>query len=84
MVPGLPLLACRAIKCDNPAQHRHWMIRAFAIGVGVGTIRVWIGVFAGFGLLSLSASHDVAFWLAFLIHVAAAEWWLQRTPALTG
>ncbi len=78
------LLAFRAIKRDNPAQHRRWMIRAFAVSVGVGTIRVWIGVFAGFGLLSLPASFAVAFWLAFLIHVAAAEWWLQRTPALTG
>ena len=78
------LLAFRAIKRDNPAQHRRWMIRAFAVGVGVGTIRVWIGVLAGFGLLSLPASFAVAFWLAFLIHVAAAEWWLQRTPALTG
>jgi len=78
------LLAFRAIKRDDPAQHRRWMIRAFAVGVGVGTIRIWLGVFQGFGMLSLPTSFAVAFWLAFLIHVAAAEWWLQRTPALTG
>jgi hypothetical protein len=60
------------------------MIRAFSVAVGVGTIRVWTIVFQGFGMLSLPASLAVAFWLAFLIHVAAAEWWLQRTPALTG
>ena len=29
--------------------------------------------------------HDrVAFWISFALHVAAAEWWLRRTPALTG
>ncbi len=78
------LLAFLAIKRGNPAQHRRWMIRAFAVAVGVGTIRVWMGVFLSFGLLSLPASQAVAFWLAFLIHVVAAEWWLQRTPALAG
>jgi hypothetical protein len=26
----------------------------------------------------------VAFWLAFTMHVAFGEWWLRRTPALTG
>jgi hypothetical protein len=33
-------------------HHRRWMIRAFAVGVAVGTIRIWQAVFVGFGLLS--------------------------------
>ncbi len=78
------MLAFRAIRRDEVAQHRRWMIRAFAIGVGVGTIRIWIGLFQATGLLSFQDSFPVAFWISFALHVAAAEWWLRRTPPLTG
>jgi uncharacterized membrane protein len=46
------LLAFRAIRTHDIVQHRRWMIRAFAIGVVVGTIRIWIAVFQISGLLS--------------------------------
>ena len=89
LVFGVWFLAClvlafRAIRSDEVARHRRWMIRAFAIGVGVGTIRIWIGLFQATGLLSFRDSFPVAFWISFALHVAAAEWWLRRTPALTG
>jgi uncharacterized membrane protein len=38
------VLAVRAIRRDDIVHHRRWMIRAFAIAIGVGTIRIWIGV----------------------------------------
>ncbi|MGY1691373.1 DUF2306 domain-containing protein [Geodermatophilus sp. SYSU D01105] len=78
------VLAFRAIRRDDVAQHRRWMIRAFAIGVAVGTIRIWIGVFQATGLLTFEGSFAVAFWLSFALHASAAEWWLRHTPALTG
>lgn len=89
LVFGVWFLAClvlafRSIRRDDVAQHRRWMIRAFAIAVGVGTIRIWIGVFQATQLLTYEDSFAVAFWLAFVLHAAAAEWWLRRTPALTG
>lgn len=34
------VLAFRAIRRDDVPQHRRWLIRAFA--VGVGTIRIWV------------------------------------------
>jgi hypothetical protein len=34
-------LAIRAIRGDDMVHHRRWMIRAFAVGVAVGTIRIW-------------------------------------------
>lgn len=74
------LLAFRAIRRRDVVQHRRWMIRAFAIGVAVGTIRIWIGLFSATGLLDLRDSFAVAFWLAFLIHAAVAEWWIRATP----
>ncbi|MGH3368192.1 MAG: DUF2306 domain-containing protein [Nocardioidaceae bacterium] len=87
------VLAFRAIRRDDVPQHQRWMIRAFAVGVGIGTIRIWVGIFEGVeqalsGGTSPAAPDPamfgVAFWLAFVMHVALGEWWLRRTPALTG
>jgi uncharacterized membrane protein len=36
-------LAIRAIRGDDMVRHRRWMIRALAVGVAVGTIRIWQG-----------------------------------------
>ena len=87
------LLAFRAIRSDNVPQHRRWMIRAFAVGVGIGTVRIWIGVFEAIAQAmsggTSTPSPDptgfaMAFWLGFAMHVAFGEWWLRRTPALNG
>ena len=60
------------------------MIRAFAIGVGVGTIRIWIAVFTITGVLDLPAAFGPAFWLAFVLHVLFAELWLRARPLPPG
>ena len=67
------------IRRGDVVGHRRWMIRAFAVGLGVGTIRIWVGVFALAGL-ALSDSFAVAFWAGFLLHVGAGELWLRTTP----
>jgi predicted membrane metal-binding protein len=56
------------------------MIRAFAIGVAVGTIRIWIAVFQISGLLSFSAAFGPAFWISFMLHALIAELWLRTRP----
>ena len=71
------IAAYRAIRANDIARHRRWMIRAFAIGVAVATIRLWIAAFEGSGLLTFRGSFGVAFWLAFLMHALAAELWLR-------
>jgi uncharacterized membrane protein len=68
------------IRAGDTVSHRRWMIRAFAIGLGVGTIRIWIGLFQGFGLLDEVTSFGVAFWVAFTMHLIAAELWLRWRP----
>lgn len=87
------VLAFRAIRRNDVRQHRRWMIRAFAVGIGVGTIRIWVGLFEGVEQMisggTTPATPDtmmfgVAFWLAFTMHVALGEWWLRRTPASSG
>jgi uncharacterized membrane protein len=75
-------MAFRAIKRGEAANHRRWMIRAFATGLAVGTIRIWLGLFALTGLFDFSDSFGVAFWVAFVPHVLFAEWWIRATPRL--
>lgn len=73
-----------AIRRGDVTRHRRWMIRAFAIGLAVGTIRVWIGAFQAFGLMDLPDSFGVAFWLSFVLHALAAEAYLSRRPSARG
>ena len=56
------------------------MIRAFAVGIAVGTIRIWVGLFLGLGLLDFEDAFAPAFWISFSLHAAAAELWLRRFP----
>lgn len=74
------LVAFGAIRAGEQIRHRRWMIRAFAIGLGVGSIRLWVGLFQATGLLTFEAAFGVAFWIAFVIHAIAAEIWLRLRP----
>jgi uncharacterized membrane protein len=74
------VLAARAIRRDDMFHHRRWMIRAFAVGIAVGTIRIWLGIFQGFGLLDFEDAFGPAFWISFSLHAAAAELWLRAFP----
>jgi uncharacterized membrane protein len=78
------LLAVRAIRRDDVVNHRRWMIRAFAAGVAVGTVRIWIGLLLASGLLDFHDSFAAAFWIAFSLHVLAGEWWVRTTPSKNG
>lgn len=69
-----------AIRKRDVIRHRRWMIRAFAIGLAIGTIRIWIGLFQGFGVLSLQDSLGPAFWLSFVLHALVAEAYLATRP----
>lgn len=73
-------LAYRAVRRGDVVEHRRWMIRAFAVGMAVGTIRILVGVSEGFGILEFREAFGVAFWIAFVIHAAVAEIWLARYP----
>jgi uncharacterized membrane protein len=76
------------IRRREIAPHREWMIRAFAIGLAVATIRPIIGFFFATSPLSGLAPGQFfgpAFWLGFGLHLIVAEVWIRRTrprPAL--
>jgi uncharacterized membrane protein YozB (DUF420 family) len=77
-------VAYRSIRRRDVRRHRRWMIRAFAVGLAVGTIRAWIGLLSGLGSVDLRDSFAISFWLAFLMHVGAAEVWLAWRPEPSG
>ena len=86
VVFGSWFLAClvtafHAIRSGDVIRHRRWMIRAYSVGLAVASIRLWIVLFQVAGLLSFRESFAVAFWLAFVLHVLAAELYLLRRPA---
>lgn len=71
--------AFRHVRVGHVAAHREWMIRAFAIGLGVSTIRLWVPVLHSLADMTFERSLGIAFWIAFTMHAATAEIWIRRT-----
>ncbi len=81
---GSLAIAYAAIRRRDIATHRRWMIRAFAVGLAVGTIRIWIGLFEAFGVMSFRDAFGVAFWISFVMHAVAAEVYVRWRPSANG
>jgi uncharacterized membrane protein len=70
------------IRRGNRRLHREWMIRAFAIGMAVATIRPIVGLFFATSRLTHLTPRDffgIAFWLGFTIQAVVAEMWIRHT-----
>jgi uncharacterized membrane protein len=63
--------------------HREWMLRMFAIGLAISTVRPIMGL--SFALFKLQPQDflGTAFWIGFSLHAIAAEIWINctRKPA---
>ena len=71
-----------AIRARRFAEHRRWMIRGYAIGLGVGTVRPIVGAFFATSRFTGLTPHDffgAAFWLGFLISLAMGEAWIRTS-----
>jgi uncharacterized membrane protein len=74
--------AFRHILRGEILQHREWMIRAYAIGLAVATIRPIIGFFFATSPLTGLTPHEffgTAFWLGFTVQAIAAEVYVRAT-----
>jgi len=70
------------IRRREIALHREWMIRAYAVGLAVATIRPIIGIFfatSRWSGLTPSQFFGTAFWIGFVLQLIAAECWIQAT-----
>jgi uncharacterized membrane protein len=67
------------IRRKEVARHREWMIRAYAVGLGVATTRPIVGMFFAFRRLTPHEFFGIAFWLGFTITFLAGEAWIDYT-----
>jgi uncharacterized membrane protein len=71
-----------AIRKGKVALHREWMIRAFAVGLAVATVRPIVGLFFATRAITHLTPHEffgTAFWLGFTVQTIVAEVWINYT-----
>ena len=73
-----------AVRRGDIARHREWMLRTFAICVGISTARV-IAAALDFGVTALSprAGFIVAIWSGWILTLAVTEGWIRATGDTT-
>jgi uncharacterized membrane protein YozB (DUF420 family) len=74
--------AIRHIRRKEVRLHREWMIRVFALAMGVATIRVFVGLFAILLQYGFEEAFGTAFWLGFAVNLVVAEVWINKTRAM--
>ena len=67
------------IRRKEVRLHREWMIRAFALAMGVASIRVFIILFRDVSGLELVEAFGTSFWLGFSVNLLVAEVWINHT-----
>lgn len=77
-------LAVVAIRRGQVARHREWMIRAFAVALGISTVRV-VGTVFDVALTPAGVPPPEVFvlslWTGWTLTLAAAEAWIRYTRA---
>lgn len=71
------------IRQKEISLHREWMIRAFAIGLAVATIRPMIAIFFVFSGLRPEEFFGTAFWIGFTLHLIVAELYINYTRTVS-
>ncbi len=72
-----------SIRAKQVAVHREWMIRSFAIGLSIATMRL---IFIPALIIVGNPTHDqiamlsiASFTIAFVLHIGLAEIWIRTT-----
>ena len=73
-----------SVEERESAAAREWMIRAFAIGLAIATVRPIMVLFFAFSHLPPSVFFGTAFWIGFTLHLIAAEVWINYTRGAPG
>ncbi len=83
---GTTFMAYRCIRAGHWRLHREWMIRSYALVLGVLAIRAWFAVFGAFGVADEPAFGASA-WLGWVTTLLVAEvylGWRRNRAAATG
>jgi hypothetical protein len=76
--------ALQHVRAGRVVRHREWMLRAYAIGLGVATTRPIVGAFFAAGRLAPREFFGIAFWLGFTLTALAGEIWINVTRSEPG
>jgi uncharacterized membrane protein len=71
--------AIRHIRRKQVRLHREWMLRTFALAMGVASVRVFVGLFIALSRYRFEEVFGVSFWLGFSVNLLAAEIWINQT-----
>lgn len=71
--------AYRAARQKQFAKHREWVIRSWALMLGVATERTLLGIFMSTTDIDIAHLFGVTFWLALAINIPASEYWIHLT-----
>jgi hypothetical protein len=61
------------------ALHREWMIRAFAIALGISTIRMIVMSCLVLTDMDIKEFYGISFWIGWPLNVVVAEIWIRTT-----
>jgi len=71
--------ALGAVRHNQSVSYREWMLRAYAVGLAIATVRPIMALsFVFFGLRPQTFL-GTAFWLGFSLHAIIAEVWIHYT-----
>ena len=59
--------------------HREWVIRSFSIMLGIATERLMLGTLMATTDVGAPVLFGATFWMAGVVHVLAAEYWIRLT-----
>ncbi|MEQ1758904.1 MAG: DUF2306 domain-containing protein [Vicinamibacterales bacterium] len=81
---GITFLVCLGsayarIRQWQVEAHRAWMIRAFALGLAVATVRITTAVLTLAFALPYPVAFGWSFWIGFSLNLALAELWIRTT-----
>jgi len=72
-----------SIRTRNVAQHREWMVRAFAMMMGISATRVWFYLFLKTTGVPSNHFFPSIFWLGLGVNLLVAEIWINLTRDAT-
>jgi len=77
-------MGVRAILRRDISTHREWMVRVYAMGLGIYAIRVWYSLFLHLSDQPSTEFFASAFWIGIAFNLIVAETWinLTRKPSL--
>lgn len=76
-------LGVAAARRRDVVAHRRWMLRAFAVALGVATIRVILSLGEVLGVFTFDEAFGWSFWAGFVVNAVIVEAWLARWPRPT-